>query len=63
MIESSTTEKGANQMHNYKVTYHNPATDKDVIKTYNNISEETLKNYIARYTSFSKFTFVSSEIV
>lgn len=60
---SMSTNEGENQMHNYKVTYHNPNTDKDVVKIYNNISEETLKNYIARYTSFTKFTFVSSEAV
>lgn len=57
------TNEGENQMHNYKVTYFNPITKKNVIKEYNNISEETLKNYIARYTSFTKFTFVTSEVV
>lgn len=50
-------------MHTYDVTYEDEATGKTAVKHYENISEETLREYISLYQGISGFKFVSAAVV
>ena len=47
-------------MHTYVVMYEDAATGKTAVKHYENISEETLREYISLYQGISGFKFVSA---
>ena len=68
-VHAATTEihhsdhKGGKTMHTYDVTYEDEATGKTAVKRYENISEETLREYISLYQGISGFKFVSAAVV